>query len=97
MWHRSVDLALEIYRLTETFPREERYGLVTQLRKAVVSIPSNIAEGQGRGSPGECRQFTGQARGSLFEVDAQLEVAIRLKLISADEGKALSREVEEIS
>jgi len=64
---------------------------------ASVSTPSNIAEGRGRASPGECRQFLGQARGSLFEVETQLEVALRLKLISAGEAKTLTREIEEIS
>ncbi len=72
-------LVLEIYRHTQAFPKIETYGLTCQLRRAAVSIPSNIAEGQARRSTGEFKQFLGNARGSLVEVEAQL-------LISRDLG-----------
>jgi len=72
VWQRGIELTLAIYGLTKTFPKEEMFGLTTQLRRAAVSIPSNIAEGHGRGSRGEYRQFVGVARGSNFEVQTQL-------------------------
>jgi four helix bundle protein len=70
-WQKSMDLVESTYRLTRTFPREEVYGLVSQMRCAAVSVPSNIAEGQGRMSCGEFRQFLGHARGSLLELETQ--------------------------
>jgi len=75
VWQRSVGLALAIYKLTSAFPESERFGLVSQLRRAAVSIPSNIAEGYGRSSKGEYVQFLGHARGSNFEVETQLVIA----------------------
>ncbi|MGH8459689.1 MAG: four helix bundle protein, partial [Nevskiales bacterium] len=59
VWQKAVDLVVAVYRFTKAFPREELYGLTAQIRRAVVSIPSNIAEGQGRSSTGEFRQFLG--------------------------------------
>jgi four helix bundle protein len=67
-WNKAMELVTEIYRVTHTFPKEELFGLMSQLRRAAVSIPSNIAEGKGRLSKGEFRQFLGNARGSLAEV-----------------------------
>jgi four helix bundle protein len=60
-WQKAMDFAEEVYRATRTFPREELYGITSQLRRAVISIPSNISEGQGRQSTGEFRQFLGNA------------------------------------
>jgi four helix bundle protein len=77
-FQRAVDLAVEIYDVSASFPKYELYGLTAQIRRAAISIPSNIAEGQGRLSYGEWRQFLSHARGSLFEVEAQLTVALRL-------------------
>jgi four helix bundle protein len=75
VWQKSVDLAMEVYRLTNDFPREEMYGLSAQLRRAVVSIPSNIAEGYARRTTKELVQFVGVAEGSLAEVQTQLIIA----------------------
>ena len=68
-WNKAMELVTEIYRMTHNFPKEELFGLMSQLRRAAVSIPSNIAEGKGRLSKGEFRQFLGNARGSLAEVE----------------------------
>jgi four helix bundle protein len=76
-WQSAMDLCDQIYRITDTFPRREIFGLTSQLRRSAVSVPSNIAEGEGRLSRGERRQFLGNARGSLYEVETQLLVARR--------------------
>jgi four helix bundle protein len=68
IWQKAMQLAVAVYRLTDAFPREERYGLTSQIRRSAVSIPSNIAEGQGRTNLGEFRQFLGIARGSNCEL-----------------------------
>jgi four helix bundle protein len=75
VWQRAMQLTVAIYRLTRDFPREEIYGLTSQVRRSAVSVPSNIAEGQGRLSVGEFKQFLGIARGSNVEVQTQLEIA----------------------
>jgi four helix bundle protein len=96
VWKKSMKLATDIYRLTQGFPREEMYGLVSQLRRAAVSIPSNIAEGHGRSGLGEYRQFLWVARGSNVELQTQLEIAKSLDLGNAkllQESEALSQEV----
>jgi four helix bundle protein len=81
IWQRAMDLCEEVYRVTATFPGSEAYGLTVQLRKSAASIPSNIAEGEGRLTRGERRQFLSQARGSLFEVDTQIELASRFRYV----------------
>jgi four helix bundle protein len=96
VWQRAIQLTVSVYRLTQGFPREELYGLTSQIRRSSVSVPSNIAEGHGRLSTGEYRQFLGIARGSNFEIQTQLELARALgfgdpKLIIEAEG--LSHEV----
>lgn len=78
VWKRAMDLVTEVYRATKGFPKEETYGLMAQVRRAVVSVPSNIAEGQGRRSTKEFLNHLSYARGSLMEVRTQLEVAARL-------------------
>ena len=80
VWQRAMPMTVTIYRLTKEFPREEQYGLTNQIRRSVVSVPSNIAEGQGRLSIGEFKQFLGIARGSNFELQTQLEIARALNL-----------------
>lgn len=77
-WQKSMDLVTAIYRTTAGFPKEEQFGLTSQLRRAAVSIPSNIAEGQGRLSQNEFRYFLGQSRGSLMEVETQLQISHNL-------------------
>jgi four helix bundle protein len=96
VWHRSIELCIAIYDLTRGFPSDELYGLRSQLRRASVSIPSNIAEGCGRQSTGELIQFAAIARGSNFEVQTQLVIANKLRYGSAEgflECNQLSAEV----
>ncbi|MGO9493208.1 MAG: four helix bundle protein [Terracidiphilus sp.] len=96
VWQKSMQLATCIYRLTQGFPRQEIYSLTSQLRRAAVSIPSNIAEGQGRSGLGEYRQFLWIARGSNCEVQTQLEIARSLEMGEPEllrEAEALSDEV----
>jgi four helix bundle protein len=75
VWQRAVQLSTEIYRLTASFPKSEQFGLVNQMRRASVSIASNIAEGYGRSTKGEYLQFLGHARGSKCELQTQLVIA----------------------
>jgi len=84
VWQKAIELVIEIYRATSQFPREEMYGLTSQLRRAAVSIPSNIAEGQGRATKGEFIQFLGHARGSLCEVNTQILIARRLGFLAPE-------------
>jgi four helix bundle protein len=78
VWQRAVDLSVAVYKLSAEFPRDEIYGLTSQIRRASVSVASNIAEGQGRNSSGEFIQFLGIARGSNLEVQTQLVLSRRL-------------------
>ncbi len=77
-WQKAIRLALEVYRLTRAFPRDELYGLTSQMRRAAVSIASNVAEGKGRFSCKEFAQFLYRARGSLLELETQLFIASEL-------------------
>ncbi len=78
LWKESINLVIEIYSITKFFPKEEIYGLVSQLRRSAVSIPSNVAEGSGRKNTKEFIQFLWIANGSISEVETQLEIAKRL-------------------
>jgi four helix bundle protein len=80
VWQRAIELSAALYRFSGTFPKQETYGLASQMRRSAVSVPSNIAEGQGRLTTGEFRQFLGIARGSNFEIQTQLEIARILEI-----------------
>jgi four helix bundle protein len=84
VWQAAVDLTLEIYELTAEFPKHEIYGLSSQMRRASVSIASNVAEGSARGTRRDFRQFVLMARGSNFELQTQLLIALRLGYASKD-------------
>ena len=81
-WQEAVRLVELVYRATRVFPRDEIFGLVSQIRRSAVSVPSNIAEGAGRNSTRELVRFLGVASGSLAELDTQLEIACRLGYLS---------------
>jgi four helix bundle protein len=96
VWQRSIQMSVSVYRLTKEFPREEIYGITSQMRRSAVSVASNIAEGNGRLSSGEYRQFLGIARGSNFELQTQLEIARALGYSDStmlDDAEGLSVEV----
>jgi len=83
-WKVSIEMVECVYHLTKVFPAEERYGLMSQMRRAAVSVPSNIAEGSGRTNRKEFLAFLSIARGSLRELETQLTITVRLKFISRD-------------
>ncbi len=88
-WQKSIDFVTEIYRCTRAFPKEETYGLMSQLRRAAVSVPSNIAEGHARLTTGEFRQFLGHALGSLTEIETQIQIANRLGYVGREDSNRL--------
>ncbi|MGD0632300.1 MAG: four helix bundle protein [Terracidiphilus sp.] len=99
VWQKAIDLTVCIYKLTRTFPEDEKYGLVSQMRRASVSIASNIAEGRGRLNPAEFRQFLGMSQGSMFELKTQLLVARKLGMENGnavEEAERLSAEVSKM-
>ena len=107
-WQKAMQLVTGVYKASESFPKEEIYGLTSQLRRAAISIPCNIAEGQGRLTKGEFQQFLGYARGSLLEVETLIRVAVNLNYrsenqagrlldLSAEVGKILNGLLNSIS
>ncbi len=92
-----MDLVSEIYRCTKRFPREETYGLISQLRRAAVSVPSNIAEGQGRRSRREFVHFLRNARGSVLEIETQVLISQRLGYLDQSASSKLLKGCDEIS
>ena len=95
-WQKSMDLVEMIYTITRTFPKEELYGLTSQVRRAAVSIPSNIAEGEGRNSKKEFSQFLSIAYGSLSEVETQIMIANRLRYTENNKCEAVMKSCTEI-
>lgn len=77
-WQKAMELVAHVYRITKDFPDDERFGLVSQMRRCAVSVPSNIAEGQARNTQGEFKQFLGIARGSVAELTTQILIAEKL-------------------
>src|SRR5436305_13411098 len=97
VWQKALALVTEVYAKTITFPKQEVYGLTSQMRRAAVSIVSNIAEGQGRNSRGEFLQFLGQAKGSLVELETQILVASNLHYLPEVEKNSLLSRTDEIT
>ena len=96
VWQKGILLVRLIYQVTRGFPIDERFGLVSQLRRAAVSVPSNIAEGQARRTTGEFLQFLSQAEGSLAELDTQLTMAIDLGFCKSQDATDLFDLVTEL-
>ena len=96
-WQCAMELAEVVYAATRSFPKGELFGLISQLRRAAVSVASNIAEGQGRLSSGEFTHFLGMARGSALEIETQLELAMRLGFGNEVELKAASSKATEVT
>jgi four helix bundle protein len=97
VWQKARMLAGEVYRTSEVFPKNEVYGLTSQIRRAALSVASNIAEGQGRLTKGEFQQFLGHSRGSLLELETQLTIAMDLQYITPDELVSLESKTSEVN
>jgi four helix bundle protein len=96
IWQKAMDMIVDIYKISAKFPSEERYGLTSQIRRAVISVPSNIAEGFGRKTTSDFIHFLHISRGSLYEFQTQLEVSLRLSFISKNEADELLVKAKEI-
>ena len=96
IWQKSIDLAVKVYRLTEKLPEEELYGLTNQIRRAAISIPSNIAEGNARASTRDYLRFLSIARGSNAEVETQLLICVRLEYLTQEDVEAILSLLNEI-
>lgn len=97
VWQKAMGLVEMVYQATKAFPREELYGLTNQVRRAAVSIPSNIAEGHARNSTAEFRNFLSIAQGSKAEVETQIQIANRLHYISPQQAQEILSLLREIS
>ena len=97
VWQKSMELVTDIYKITSDFPSKEKYGLVSQLRRSAISIPSNIAEGNSRRSAADYSQFVKIARGSVAELETQIIISKNLKFIDKEKHEALNLKVIKIS
>lgn len=97
VWQKAMELARAVYRETESLPKTEMFGIQAQMRRAAVSIPSNIAEGHGRLDDGHFRQFLANARGSLFELQTQLELAGDLRYMNETSVQGLMHDGDEVA
>jgi four helix bundle protein len=96
VWQKATSLAVQICHVTDCFPRKEIYSLTSQLRRAAVSVASNIAEGQGRLTRGEFLHFLGQSRGSLLELHTQLVISVELKYLSKEQLQVIELRTSEV-
>ena len=97
VWQKAMVMVTEVYEITKSFPKEENYGLIPQIRRCAVSIPSNIAEGYGRKSTGDYLRFLQIAIGSVYELQTQIEISLNLKYLRQDKFSNIyecSREIE---
>jgi four helix bundle protein len=95
-WQKAMELVTAVYRTSAAFPKSEMYGLTSQIKRAAGSVPSNIAEGKGRDSKKEFVMFLYRARGSLYEVQTQVEIARNLEYISQDKFASLNEQCAEV-
>jgi four helix bundle protein len=96
VWQKAIEFVVDVYKLTAKFPQSERFGLISQIQRAAVSIPSNIAEGAGRNNKGEFYQFLGLANGSSFELETQLMIGAKLGYSHNDEIEKMCIKLSEI-
>ena len=96
VWKRGVELVKKVYKATSGFPKSEIYGLTSQIRRAAVSFPANIAEGWGRESSKNYVQFLRNSRGSLFELDTLIIIAAELQYLSPEISSGIRKEIEEL-
>ena len=96
VWRKSIDFVVAVYKATDSFPKEEKFGLTSQLRRAAVSIPANIAEGAGRRSDREFAYFLSNSQGSASEVDTELLIAHRLAFLQESDYSSLRLSLDEI-
>jgi four helix bundle protein len=96
IWIKAIDLSVEVYKATAGFPSDERFGLISQARRAAVSVPSNIAEGAGRNSPKEFSNFLGIANGSSYELQTQLIISNKLNLLNDELLDSLLKQIDEL-
>lgn len=97
VWQKAISFVTDVYKLTKVFPKYEQFGLVSQMRRCSVSIPSNIAEGYGRRSSGDYVRFLQISMGSIFEIQTQLQIALNLQFVGPRESDQIyegSREIE---
>ena len=97
IWKLGVKLAKDVYLLTERFPKREIYGLTDQIRRAAVSVPSNIAEGKGRSTAKDFVHFLNTARGSLYELKTQLYIAREIEYLTEEDFSSLHKQIENLS
>jgi four helix bundle protein len=96
VWQKAIVLVTDIYKETQSFPAEERYGLTSQIRRSAVSVPSNIAEGYGRNSTGDYKRFLQVAVGSLYELQTQLEISLKINLLKNEVHNTLFEKTAEL-
>ncbi|MEK7062188.1 MAG: four helix bundle protein [Patescibacteria group bacterium] len=96
IWNKGINLVVDIYKLTSKFPIEEKYGLISQIRRSAVSIPSNIAEGHSRKTSKDFKQFIAIAKGSLSELETQLIISFKLSFISREEFEIINDKIKEL-
>jgi four helix bundle protein len=97
VWNKAVDIAVEVYGITKSFPSEEKFGLTSQINRSAVSVPANIAEGAGRNTNGEFNQFLGIATGSLYELETLLIISEKVGVLPRGKMESLSPHMEEIT
>ena len=96
LWKKAIEFVVTIYKVTDDFPKDEKFGLTSQLRRASVSIVANIAEGAGRRTSKEFRQFLSHSQGSASEVDTELVIAERLHFLNKDDYERLAEDLDHI-
>ena len=97
VWQKAMQLVVQVYKATKNFPKHEQYGLISQMRRSVISIPSNIAEGHGRNSDKEIVRFLDIARGSIYELDTQIEISRQLSYLKPKDFNIIFSLLDETS